>query len=237
MKILRDLCVCLALLALPAFALWLAMRLDNTIDGIDLMLASVTVDLRTVGQAVAEVPSLLDQRIADATVLMAAIADGQLSGARRDIRTLGDKLDAPLLAVSGAVENLSGIRQDLVPLLHEAEQTAAIATLTMKDLRPQMLGLVAASKIAAGEVATMGREAQRAMPEALVTWNRIGANVEATTSASARASAETAKTMQNLAKATAPLPRWIRIPLSITGAIGPTAAAGLAGAAATGAFR
>ncbi len=163
--------------------------------------------------------------------------DSLIDATHAEIHPIGSNLSKLSDSIDHNLSELSAVRGDLAPLLDEAAGTAAAARLTIRDLRPQLLGLVAASKISAGEVASAMRDVQHATPQAILTFDRIGANIDRTTIASAKASEATALTMQNLAKATKPLTPWVRIPLTITGAIAPTVAGALTGAAATGAFR
>jgi len=163
---------------------------------------------------------------------------------RHGVDTAHVSIQEGLERVDTAVGEVHGLRTDLQPVLQNAgaitahlDQTVLDTDKTIKDLHPQLLGLVAASKVTAGELAESSRDFQRALPSMLVTWKDIGHNVAITTDASAKASQATEHMMTNLAIATKPLPNWLRIPLSITGAIAPTAAGMLTGAAAAGAFR
>ena len=57
-------------------------------------------------------------------------------------------------------------------------------------------------------VASGANRFERAMPEFLATWDRIGKNSDRTTKA-------TAEVMGNFATATKPLPTWMRLGLAI----------------------
>ena len=155
------------------------------------------------------------------------LADSRMSAIQQDADAKLDALTAKLGEATGAVADL---REDVRPVLAEAQETLSQASATVAVLRPQLLGSIAAFKVTMGESAETARDVRRAVPGFITTWDRIGKNSDASTQA-------TAEMMTNLARATRPLPSWLRIPLSITGAVAPTAAGVLTGAAATGAFR
>ena len=90
---------------------------------------------------------------------------------------------------------------------------------TVTDLHPQLLGLVAAGKVTAGEAATTMRDIQRATPEILGSVKDATAHIDAATEASATASANAAAVTGNLAAATKPLPRAVRVGLQIGGPV------------------
>jgi len=109
----------------------------------------------------------------------------------------------------------------------EVQATLAESRRTVKDLHPQLLGLVAASKVAAGELATSGREFQRVI---IPSIEKIGANSDRATDASARIA-------ENFALASKPLPKWLRIMLAIAPPVAATGASAVGAGAALGAFR
>ena len=158
-------------------------------------------------------------------------ADSRVASIQADTKSQASdavaRADARLAEVTGAVR---GFRDDVRPVLAETQETLAQASGTVAVLRPQALGLIAASKVTAGETAQAMRRIDAALPSALATWQQIGGNSQKTTAA-------TAKAMANLAEASRPLPKWLRYPLAITGAMAPTAAGALGAAAATGAFQ
>ena len=75
--------------------------------------------------------------------------------------------------------------------------------------------MTAAAKVTLGQTAETMRDVQRATPRMLSTWDEIGANVQATTQAGTEASRNTAQVMANFARATKPLPTWVRIGLAV----------------------
>jgi len=93
-------------------------------------------------------------------------------------RRLGDAL-AKADAVLGTAEE---IRQDLRPVLADAQGTLREANRTVADLHPQLLGLAAASKVTAGETAQTMRDFRSAVPSFIAQGQRISANVDTATS-------------------------------------------------------
>jgi len=133
-------------------------------------------------------------------------------------RRVGDTLARADIALGTAEE----LRQDMKPVLDAAQATLHDTDRTVADLHPQLLGLVAASKVTAGETAQTMRDVRNAVPGFLTQWQAIGDNFRLTTvdfretaHQSALASAATAHTMANFAAASKPLPTWLRITLGI----------------------
>jgi len=59
-------------------------------------------------------------------------------------------------------------------VLAEAQETLAQASGTISVIRPQALGLIAAAKVTAGETAQAARRIDGALPQFLITWDRLG---------------------------------------------------------------
>ncbi len=230
MQILRGSLI-LAAIATLAATTWGIFRIVHATEAF----LAATAPPPKVWTAADSLPGIVDKRLGDALAEIEAIrlsTDQQITGARKDIVSISAKLDPPLEALTLAVGNLSLIRNDVQPALEETRRVLENVTLTTHDLRPQLLGLVAGWKVVGGETAQTMRDVQKATPEALVTWRGIGLNVQKTTDASARASEATALTMGNLAKATKPLPAWIRVGVSLAPPIAQTVFAGVAAGAA-----
>lgn len=162
--------------------------------------------------------------------------------ANRVVDTTDRRVGDSLARVDAALAKVEELRGDLKPTL---DNTAAITAqakdasevLLRRDALPaQLLGLTAAAKVTLGQAAETMRDFQRATPGFIATWQQIGQHIDLLSAESAKASQATAKTMEHLAKATNPLPSYIRIPLSVAGAIAPPIAGALEAAAATGAF-
>lgn len=215
MHLLRDLCACLALLGLGAAGFSVAFNFGTPrylVDRLD-----ATLDARLAGFTV-ESSAAVD-RLGLRTTEQIALTRAELSGdmgalagiADRRIQWLALIADNRLAEVQ-ANANLHGVilekllQQELgravdswAEVANEAQATLAESRRTVHDLHPQVLGLVAASKVAAGEVATMGREWQRAAPQFVGLGTRIGANVETVTVSAANIG----KNIERLTR-----PRW-----------------------------
>jgi hypothetical protein len=92
-------------------------------------------------------------------------------------RRVGDTLARADLALGTA----EGLRRDMQPLLDAAEGTLHDTDRTVADLHPQLLGLVAASKVTAGETAQTMREVRNAVPSFITQGQAITANVNTAT--------------------------------------------------------
>ncbi len=104
--------------------------------------------------------------------------DSLIDATHAEIHPIGSSLLKVSDSIDHNLSELSAVRSDLAPLLDEAAGTAAAARLTIRDLRPQLLGLVAASKVTAGETATTMREIQRATPQAIASFQSVQGSVQ-----------------------------------------------------------
>jgi hypothetical protein len=183
-------------------------------------------------------PNPLTQRILD-------LANSQLSGLRKDaasqldaLREVADRRVGDSLArVDVALADVGRLREDLAPAIGGAVAIEAHVDRAVVDLHPQLLGLVAASKVAAGQAATTLRDIQTATPQFIATVQDTAAHADAATEAGVAASKATQQTMENLSTASKPLPLPVRLFFQIA-----PGAAGIVGGvlesmAATGAIR
>lgn len=238
----RSICACVALLAVAALCgagTWAVVRIEarlsSAIDEYAVVpgALSALVDLRSgeVIQATERQAAAVIRAAERQVARTADAAERQISQAQTGVleRVDGgiDRIDA---RAKEALAEVRGVRGDIRPVLASTDELIEQTSGTIAVLRPQLLGTLAATKVTMGQAAQAARRIDAALPAALVTWQEIGSNSALTTAATARA-------MDNLAAATKPLPRWLRYPLAITGAIAPTAAGALGAAAATGAFR
>ncbi len=100
-----------------------------------------------------------------------------------EIRETADRRVGDTLARADSVlQTAEGLRGDLRPVLDAAQGTLRDAGRTVDDLHPQLLGLVAASKVTAGETAQAMRDFRGAVPNFLSQGQRISANVDTATS-------------------------------------------------------
>jgi hypothetical protein len=189
MKTFQQICVCALLTALTAFTV------------------CAIVLVRTATATVAAIPGQLDAtRAALAFQVAAARQDvlRQVADSRRDLfirterqtaalsqgllteagqirvaadRRIGDTLARADTAIATAQE----LRQDLKPVIDAAQSTLLHTDRTVADLHPQLLGLIAASKVTAGETALAMRDFRSAVPGFLTQSQNIAGNVQTAT--------------------------------------------------------
>lgn len=154
--------------------------------------------------------------------LAQARAERQIDALRTDLRGEIEVTRAGLLArVDAAGARIDAraaeIQQEVAAATSRATETASTATSLLEDARPGVqawarlspalaantLGLVAATKVTAGEAAQAMREIQRATPD-------LVSSINASAMASEQAAQAAAQTAQNLAHITRPGPRWLR---------------------------
>lgn len=240
----REVLICSSLAALTALlitatafvciATEVVSRLPQEING---------AILETRAQVLGQLADLEHDTLKHLTALEAK-ADGRLGSIQADVTqqlartvdTANAQLTGTLGRVDAALAEVHQLRSDVGPILAHATNITAHADeattiLFRRDALPaQILGVLGATKVTMGETAQTMRDIQRAAPQMIGGVDRIVANSD-------RTSAASAKLMSNLAEASKPLPRWLRWPLAITGAVAPSVGGVLAGAAAAGAFR
>jgi hypothetical protein len=163
----------------------------------------------------------------------AGIADRQLTGARSDLKqTVAE-------SVKTVVAPLEGLRSDLQPVLANAgtlTKTAADLTQQIDDQAPMFLdceynpdcvfnrfqGTSKAIEKAAVSTSSAMAEVNRDLPVTVAGLDKIVANSD-------RATDATAKLMGNMAESTKPLPKYVRVPLSILGLLAPSIAGAITG--------
>ena len=109
----------------------------------------------------------LDAMIArvDVATVKADARTGEALSVVREFRTTAD---ARLASMQDQVERTTnGIRTDVEPVLENAASIEAHTDKAIVDLHPQVLGLVAASKVTMGQAAQTAREVERATPALL----------------------------------------------------------------------
>ncbi len=127
-----------------------------------------------------------------------ADATNELAATRELVAT---RLDASLARVDTALGEIHGLHGELTPSLlllsNIAKNTEQITAHTNEAttilfarnaLPAQLLGVLGATKVTMGQTAETMRDIQRAMPATLLTWQRIGANVDQTSANIARIS-------------------------------------------------
>jgi hypothetical protein len=178
MKIILQICVCAVLAALTGLVL----------SSIELVRTTTATVAAMPGEVRATRAALLDEvRAARKDVL--ARSERQVAALRRDamaeadqVRQTADRrVDDTLARADAALDTVEGLRSDLKPVLDAAQGTLLHADRTVTDLHPQLLGLVAASKVTAGETAQTMRDFRNAVPSFIAQGNTIAANVNVAT--------------------------------------------------------
>ena len=178
MKIILQICVCAVLAALTGLVL----------SSIELVRTTTATVAAMPGEVRATRAALLDEvRAARKDVL--ARSERQVAALRRDamaeadqVRQTADRrVDNTLARADAALNTVEGLRSDLKPVLDAAQGTLLHADRTVTDLHPQLLGLLAASKVTAGETAQTMRDFRNAVPSFIAQGNTIAANVNVAT--------------------------------------------------------
>ena len=220
---------CIATLTIAIFAI--TRSITETLDAVPVQVEQAEAAV------VAEMEATradADQQLDAARNGLLALADKQLTGVRGDTTAELDGLTAvvnsrlgdSLSRVDRALDEIRGLRTQLTPILSSAQDItahvdeASSILLKRNALPAEILGVTGAAKIALGQTAKTMRAIDEATPQVME-------NIKATTSASTEASKDTAKLMANLAEATKPLPKWLRVVLGIA----PPVAGVMAGAA------
>jgi phage-related protein len=179
MKTILQMFLCALLAALTGLVV-------STIELVRATSATVSAIPGEIGETRA---ALLDEvRAARKDVLVRS--ERQIADLRRDvlaqtgeIRETADRRVGDVLARADAVLGTAEeVRQDLQPVLAAAQGTLRETNRTVADLHPQLLGLVAASKVTAGETAQTMRDFRAAVPNFIAQGQRISANVDTATS-------------------------------------------------------
>ena len=206
-----------ALLALAGFLHSADRAAQQIVPTVDHRLASIE---KTANDRLASIEAKADARIGDLSEKLVHISDKAESD-------LNAKLDTAL-ALTDA--QLTATRADLLAELHpvvgQASDTLSAYAALPRSIQPTVdqvnllsgpllrnsLGTVAAAKVTLGDLAKAGRTFEATS----LQINRAAVN-------SAEASKQTAVVMTNFAKATKPLPTWLRIGLAVAPSAAQTA--------------
>ena len=234
MKDVLKIALLFVVLVIALLAAWVLASINSMVRSTEGAMLAVPRELAAIRAAVETLPGIVDRQAAgtrkDAVLVLQGFqktADSRLASIQADTKAaVTEALTVADERLSDTVEEVHGIREDVKPVLAESQEVLAQVSSAVAMIRPQALGLIAAAKVTAGETAQAARRFDAALPAVLLTWQQIGENSQKTTAA-------TAEVMGNLAAATKPMPKWLRI----TGAIMPTAAGIITAAAAAGAFQ
>lgn len=189
MKTIQQICVCALLAALTALAvcaILLVRAATATVAAIPAEMDATRAVLATEVRAARQ--DVIHQTQAARQDLLAR-SERQMAALRRDalaevdrIRVTADRRVGDTLArADTALGTAAGLRQDLQPVLAEAQSTLRDADKTVADVHPQLLGLIAASKVTAGETAQTMRSVRGAVPGFLSQGQAIAVNVQTAT--------------------------------------------------------
>ena len=178
MKNIRQVFVCALLAALTGLA----------VCAIQLVRAATATVAALPGEVQATRKALVEQvQAARKDVLVRS--ERQMAALRQDlmaeagaIRQAADRRVGDTLARADAtLATAEALRGDLKPVIEATEDTLRDTDRTVTDLHPQLLGLVAASKVTAGETAQTMRDFRNAVPGFLSQGQAIASNASAAT--------------------------------------------------------
>jgi Skp family chaperone for outer membrane proteins len=178
MKLLYQICLCTLLITLTGAA-WSAI----------LLVRAATVAVTAIPAEVAATRTALLSEVQASRRDLIQRSDRQLTALRRDVlsearelRETADRRTGDTLArADTALATIDSFRRDVQPVLQSAESTLQDTRKTVADLHPQLLGLVAASKVTAGETAQTMRDVRHAVPGFLAQSLAISSNVQLAT--------------------------------------------------------
>ena len=178
MKIILQICVCALLAASTGLVV-------GTIE----LVRSATVTVSALPAEVSATRAALVDEVRAARKDALVRSERQVAALRKDlmaeagaIRETADRRVGDTLArADAALQTVEEARRDLQPVLAAAQGTLHEADRTVTDLHPQLLGLVAASKVTAGETAQTMRDFRNAVPSFITQGQRISANVDTAT--------------------------------------------------------
>jgi hypothetical protein len=178
MKIIRQVFVCALLLALTGLAVCAIVL----VRAATVTVSALSGEIDTTSAAlVSEVRAARKDVLAMSERQVGALRKGVLAEAD-EIRLAADRRVGDTLArADTALGTAEGLRRDMKPVLDAAQATLHDTDRTMADLHPQLLGLVAASKVTAGETAQTMRDFRNAVPSFLTQGQAITANVNTAT--------------------------------------------------------
>ena len=216
MRYVRDVLVCVLLAVLIALAVYGILFMRAAAETVTAVPAEIAA---TRAALIGEVRGARVDVLVRTERQVAALRKETLAEVAEIRKTADRRIGDTLERVDTALGTAEKVEADLKPVFDGGATLEADTDKTVTDLRPQLLGLVAAGKVTAGEAATTMREIQRATPEILGSVKDATAHIDAATEASATASANAAAVTGNLAAATKPLPRAVRVVLQIGGPV------------------
>jgi hypothetical protein len=255
MKLLKDLAIVAALLMLAAASFRLAAlfgtvearvaainpkHLENAVYNV----AALTYASRTVAADLADERTGVARTLRNVNVITAQLGrtanEARLASTeeRKAVLAISTDLGAavreirdgvgPILAAVPPV--LSEARSQLILVGGAASGTLQEAQYSIHTVTPFATGTVAAAKVTLGHFAQSSITFQESWPHIINGVDRLVANSDRTTDASARL-------VENLQTASKPLPKWLRVALAVAPPLAGVGASAVAAGAAAGAFR
>jgi len=178
MKIILQIFVCVVLAAITGLVVYTIQLVRTTTATVSALPGEVDA---TRTALVAEVRAARQDALAR--------TERQVAALRKDVTTQADefrqmadqRMNDTLARADAMLDTAESLRRDVQPVLDAAQITLHDADRTVSDLHPQLLGLVAASKVTAGETAQAMRDFRGAVPSFISQGNTIAANVNVAT--------------------------------------------------------
>lgn len=149
-----------------------SMEFSGRADAVEALLRASAADLQDrLDAESAAWRDMVDRRLA----AFERTADGRLAAIQADARA---QIQAAVARaderIGEAVLEIRGVRADLKPVIASTDELLMQSSSTVAVVRPQLLGLMAAAKVTAGETATAMRDIRRATPEFIRTAQQFG---------------------------------------------------------------
>jgi hypothetical protein len=178
MKIMRQICVCALLAALTGLVVCTIQLVRAATSAVSALPGEISA---TRSELVNEVRSARKDVLVRSERQVAALRQDAVMEAGEIRETADRRVGDTLARADQALNSVEGLRRDLKPVLDAAQDTLHDADRTVADLHPQLLGLVAASKVTAGETAQTMRDFRSAVPSFIAQGQKISANVDTAT--------------------------------------------------------
>jgi hypothetical protein len=178
MKIMRQICVCALLAALTGLVVCTIQLVRAATSAVSALPGEISA---TRSELVNEVRSARKDVLVRSERQVAALRQDAVMEAGEIRETADRRVGDTLARADEALNSVEGLRRDLKPVLDAAQDTLHDADRTVADLHPQLLGLVAASKVTAGETAQTMRDFRSAVPSFIAQGQKISANVDTAT--------------------------------------------------------
>jgi len=178
MKIIQQICVCVFLAALVGLVVCTIQLVRTATATVSALPGEVRA---TRAALVGEVQAARKDVLARSERQVAALRKDVLAEAGEIRQTADRRVGDTLARADAMLDTAAWLRGDLRPVLDAAQGTLRDADRTVADLHPQLLGLVAASKVTAGETAQTMRDVRTAVPSFIAQGRQISANVDAAT--------------------------------------------------------